>query len=314
MIYSLKPGEKLPLSFQCFNYSESVFVRAILRDSDWAELPQSPVDLTLGADGKYSNGLIDMPDVPHVTAQYVVYSDSGYTVVDPSQGAGLDLMLNVELNVGDVLPVYCQLFDYNPDCFVKSYITDNDENPIVGSPAVLEAIGTLGLYGTKEVLVPDVAFVNQQARVYDDDTYTTLSSSEGGSMDTLTIGASLFFLEPPGVPNLASVLNNWMVPLTFEIISKSIGENYSVKERAKIVRLQGIWQPFSTQQLKMLSYGQRKWKWFMMHARPTPALDIDDIVKYLTVPYRVVHKNDYTLNGFIEYHLIDDYTGSGPPQ
>lgn len=82
-------GDPIAMTFQTFDDSVDQFVRVFLRDENDAFLPASPVDLTPGANGLYT-GETTMPQSRIVTAQYVVYSDSGYTTLSPDQSAALD--------------------------------------------------------------------------------------------------------------------------------------------------------------------------------------------------------------------------------
>lgn len=113
------------------------------------------------------------------------------------------------------------------------------------------------------------------------------------------------------VPNMSQTLNSWMQPITFEKLVKTV-VNFQVVETTTPVDFQGVWQPFTARQLNMRPEGERKWKWFTVHAQLGAPLEIDDVVIYKGVQYRIAEKLIYTEYGYEEYHINDDYTGSGP--
>lgn len=114
-----------------------------------------------------------------------------------------------------------------------------------------------------------------------------------------------------GLPDVSGALANWFQPLTFTSVTKTI-VNFDLVEVPTEYVFQGVWQPMSEQKLKMMPEGQRKWRWFTVHAEPGLALDPDEVITYLGEQFRVMGKLEYKLYGFNEYHLANDYTKSGP--
>lgn len=116
---------------------------------------------------------------------------------------------------------------------------------------------------------------------------------------------------PGTLPNMSDAILNWFQAMTFTTIVKTV-VNFVVVETPTNVTFQGVWQPFTTQQLVMKPIGQRDWKWFTVHAQISLALSPDDVITYQGTQYRVVEKLDYSSYGYFEYHLVQDFTGSGP--
>lgn len=116
---------------------------------------------------------------------------------------------------------------------------------------------------------------------------------------------------PGTLPDVSDALLNYFQKMVFTRITKQI-INFKNVEVPIDTDFLGVWQPFTDQQLQMKSEGQRKWKWFLLHADPSLSLKPDEVVNYQNVQYRVMAKKDYTNYGYIEYHLINDYTGAGP--
>ena len=113
------------------------------------------------------------------------------------------------------------------------------------------------------------------------------------------------------LPDVSGALFSWFQPLTFTSIVKTV-VGYQVVETPTNVTFQGVWQPFTAQQLSMKPEGQRQWKWFTVHAQPGLELIPDEVITYLGTQYRIKDKLDYILYGYVEYHLVEDYTGAGP--
>lgn len=113
------------------------------------------------------------------------------------------------------------------------------------------------------------------------------------------------------LPNMASALEGWMQPMVFGTVTKTM-INSVVREVMTTIEFQGVMQPFSFEQLAIKPEGERSWKWYMLHAQIGLQLETDSVVNYQDVQYRVMEKGDYKEYGYVEYHLIQDFTGSGP--
>lgn len=113
------------------------------------------------------------------------------------------------------------------------------------------------------------------------------------------------------MPDVSGALFDWFQQITFTSVSKSV-QNFQAVEVGTSFSFEGTWQPFTDRQLVMKPEGERKWKWFLLHSQPNVPLIPDDVITYLGVQYRVKAMKDWSLNGYMEYHLIEDYTGAGP--
>lgn len=113
------------------------------------------------------------------------------------------------------------------------------------------------------------------------------------------------------VPNVQTAMLGWLQPMLFELITKN-QDDYQVVETAERIGFKGVWQPFTTQQLLLKPEGQRAWKWFTCHSEVMLELSPDDIIRYEDEDYRVMEKLDFSKNGYYEYHLVQDFTGSEP--
>lgn len=116
----MKFGSPIPLAFQLFDANTAKYVRVVLRDANDIAIG-SPINLTQIGLGLYVDESVNMPSTPWVTAQYVVYDDSGYTIISLSEGAGM----NVFLLDGPVALGFT---------FVTASITAIIENDLFGPP------------------------------------------------------------------------------------------------------------------------------------------------------------------------------------
>lgn len=113
------------------------------------------------------------------------------------------------------------------------------------------------------------------------------------------------------LPDMQDAMRSWFQPMTFTRVQKTV-VNFVVIETKTDTGFMGVWQPFTVQQLSMKPEGQREWKWFTVHAQLGLNLTPDEIVIYQSQQYRVMERLDYTLYGYNEYHLCEDYTTSTP--
>lgn len=110
-----------------------------------------------------------------------------------------------------------------------------------------------------------------------------------------------------GMPNMANTLNGWEVPLSLVKIRQRIVDGDKVEEK-QVIKFLGVWQPLSDEQLQFKPEGQRSWAWYWVHAKAgTLDLKTQDKIEFNDKRYKVMSVKDYSLNGFVEYHIIRDY-------
>lgn len=125
-------------------------------------------------------------------------------------------------------------------------------------------------------------------------------------------GSSIPLSQSTGtLPNVSEAMLDWFQPMVFTKITKE-QVAFNTVERGVDIKFRGVWQPLSPQQLRIKPEGQRNWKWFMCHSDVDLELNTDEVIKYEGTQFRVMSKKDYVKYGYYEYHLVDDYTGSGP--
>lgn len=112
---------------------------------------------------------------------------------------------------------------------------------------------------------------------------------------------------------MGSAMDGWFHPLTFGVVTKET-KGFQVVETVVTVSFRGVIQPLSARQLLLKPEGQRAWSWFWVHADPSLNLEVDSVILYNDTQYRVMAKKDYSLYDFVEYELVQDWTGAGPEE
>lgn len=114
------------------------------------------------------------------------------------------------------------------------------------------------------------------------------------------------------VPDLSGSLKDKYQLVTFVNVSKSI-EAFMAQEGRTNYDFWAVGpDPFSLRQLLLKPEGQRAWSWFIMIAEPGIVLGVDDVAEWNRKKTRVMALNDFSLNGFMEYHLAQDWEGAAP--
>jgi len=113
------------------------------------------------------------------------------------------------------------------------------------------------------------------------------------------------------VPNVGGALLDWFQPMVFERVVKTT-VNFQVVETATQINFRGVIQPLKTRDLILKPEGQRAWTWLWLHSDPSLSLNVDEVVLYLGKQTRIMARQNYTIYGYVEYHLVQDWTGSGP--
>ena len=113
------------------------------------------------------------------------------------------------------------------------------------------------------------------------------------------------------IPDVGSAMRDWFQPMIFGRITKTtIG--FQVVEVAIPVFFYGVVQPSSERELSLKPEGQRAWTWLTIHADPVLTLRVDDVIVYNCIQYRVMGRKNYTLYGYVEYSVVQDWNQAGP--
>lgn len=113
------------------------------------------------------------------------------------------------------------------------------------------------------------------------------------------------------VPDVSGALLDYFQPMFFEPLEKTV-KGFQVIETSDPIRFRGVVQPFTERQLLLKPEGQRAWTWLLLHSDPSLILQVDDVVSYLKMQTRVMALKNFSLYGYMEYHLVQDWTEAGP--
>lgn len=115
-----------------------------------------------------------------------------------------------------------------------------------------------------------------------------------------------------GMPQISGVLDGWKKPITLMKIMQNVVNGIPV-DVPQAINFEGTIQPLSPKLLSLKPEGQRGFAWLQIHA-VSGSLNLNDndriqIPVYDNKIYKVMGVLDYSLNGYIEYHAIEDYQG-----
>lgn len=117
-----------------------------------------------------------------------------------------------------------------------------------------------------------------------------------------------------GMPDVSAALSGWTVPITMKRITQIIVEGL-VQDIFENISFEGVIQPLSPSKVALKPEGERTWNWLQIHSFKGPLnVTLTDLVEYNGVRYKVMAQNDYTLNSYVEYHVVQDFSDTDPPQ
>lgn len=131
-------------------------------------------------------------------------------------------------------------------------------------------------------------------------------------MSTIANGANRPLFSVAGtVPDVSGALRDYFQSMVFEPLQKTV-TGFQVVETPSPINFRGTIQPFTGRQLMLKPEGQRAWTWYTLHSDPVLKLQVDDVVLWQGKQTRVMGRKDYTLYGYVEYELVQDWSGAGP--
>lgn len=113
------------------------------------------------------------------------------------------------------------------------------------------------------------------------------------------------------VPYVGGAMLNWFQPMTFGVVTTTVVGFQSVQEVVDVSFI-GVIEPLEGRKLLLKPEGQRSWTWYQVHSTPALRLNVDKIIRYLGVQYRVMAVKEYAIYGYMYYEMVQDWTGSGP--
>lgn len=109
------------------------------------------------------------------------------------------------------------------------------------------------------------------------------------------------------LPNVFDGIRDWVSPMQFQQITKTMQINGEVKETSVPVNFTGMIQPLEPRELRLKPEGQRAWSWYLLYADISLILQVDDIVTWNGKQTRVMKRENWPQQGFVLYHLVQDW-------
>lgn len=114
-----------------------------------------------------------------------------------------------------------------------------------------------------------------------------------------------------GMPQISAAFGGWMTKIILLKHTEKVVNGF-VERCDTPIQFSGTMQPLSARAISLKPEGQRSWTWLQLHCF---ALSVNlipgDRVTWNGDEYKVMELKDYSLNGYIEYHLVRDYQNGG---
>lgn len=110
-----------------------------------------------------------------------------------------------------------------------------------------------------------------------------------------------------GMPIMSAAFAGWMKSVTLKVITQTISAGLVTDEETDYTFI-GTIQPLSPEQIQLKPEAQRSFQWLQIHCKTgAEPLKTNDRIEYNGKKYKIMANLDYMINGFIEYHAIEDY-------
>lgn len=124
-----------------------------------------------------------------------------------------------------------------------------------------------------------------------------------------TMGSDMKLSDRHAGPQITTALNGWESKLILVRITQSVVNDGLVQENAQQIEFSGVVQPLSPKQLLLKPEGERAWTWLQIHVMNNSPMNLNDNdrIMYRGRKYKIMARNDYTANGYMEYHAVEDF-------
>ena len=139
----------------------------------------------------------------------------------------------------------------------------------------------------------------------------------------ITNGSTISINQLSNMPNVSDALSDWLIGMTARIVTSKTLVDFRETEITTDSSVWAVIQPFSARQLLIKPEGQRQWQWYALWVKPQETFinsdgstiygsnfNLDDIIYFNEIRYRIMQKNEWGINGFYNYDVIRDYTGN----
>ena len=110
-------------------------------------------------------------------------------------------------------------------------------------------------------------------------------------------------------PNVSSVLNGCLDPVTFTVVTKSQDPvTMEIIDTTRSVTTLAAIQPLRTRELAMKPEGERSWQWYKIFALPDLMMKLGDMVTIGAETFRVMGSRNWRSKGYMYYEIVDTFT------
>lgn len=114
-----------------------------------------------------------------------------------------------------------------------------------------------------------------------------------------------------GMPQMGAAFGGWTSQVTIMRRTESVVDGLVVTQDNP-QSFKGTIQPLSPRSIALKPEGQRSWTWLQIHCFASSLnLVPNDRIMWAKQLYKVMAVLDYSLNNYIEYHLVRDYQTGG---
>lgn len=114
-----------------------------------------------------------------------------------------------------------------------------------------------------------------------------------------------------GMPQISAAFAGWTSRITLIKRVESVVDGF-VQNTDTNISFYGTIQPLSPREIELKPEGQRSFTWLQIHCRAQALTLIPhDRITYQGKWYKVMAIKDYSLNGYVEYHLCQDFQNGG---
>ena len=109
------------------------------------------------------------------------------------------------------------------------------------------------------------------------------------------------------MPRVNAALNGWFSNIVLQVVAQT-NDKGLLQQTQTEVSFKGVIQPLQAEKIQLKAEGQRSFRWLQIHCATGNPLSPNDRIEYDGQRYKVMDKLDYSLNGYIEYHCVEDFT------
>lgn len=116
-----------------------------------------------------------------------------------------------------------------------------------------------------------------------------------------------------GMPQMGAAFSGWLGLISIVKITQTELNGFVTDVQSNPIIFKGTIQPLTAKEIVLKPEGQRAWGWLQIHCfSGNLNLVGNDRIIYKEKLYKVMNIWDYSLNNYIEYHIIQDFENNPP--